>query len=205
MVANGDPVLVSQRTCGSGTTVIESLPVGSGNSTIVQGRPFPGGAILFGWNANSSGDGILGHAAPGGIGVWGDASYGETTPVPGDVGVFGSAISTGVFGFASAPGNVGSDGSVTGSGTGVAGTGKVGVHGQALNFGSASDFGVVGESLAGTGVAGSSTSGNGATGSSNSGIGIIARSESGPGVFASSQTNIGLVAATQTGAAAAVC
>lgn len=204
-MANSDPIRISERTWGSGTTVIESLPIGlGGNSTFVQGQPFPGGAILVGWNANSSGDGILGHAAPGGIGVWGLAGYGETTPVPGDCGVFGTAISTGVFGSASTPGTVGPDSSVTGGGTGVAGMGKVGVHGHALNFGSASDFGVVGESEAGTGVAGSSTSGNGATGSSNSGIGIMARSESGLGVSASSRTNIGLFAGTQTGAAAAV-
>ena len=78
---------------------------------------------------------------------------------------------------------MGPDGRVTGSGTGVAGTGKVGVHGQALDFGSASDFGVVGESVAGTGVAGSSTSGNGVTGSSNSGPGVVGFSAAGNGVF----------------------
>jgi hypothetical protein len=193
-------------------TIVESRPLSApgsggpfGTSSITdQPLQLPVNAVLVGWNNNTSGGGILGRAAPGGIGVFGTSSFAETTPVPGDFGVFGTAISTGVFGSASAPGTVGSDGSVTGGGTGVAGMGKVGVHGHALNFGSASDFGVVGESEAGTGVTGSSTSGNGATGSSNSGIGIIARSESGLGVSASSRTNIGLVAVTQTGAAAAV-
>lgn len=203
-MANGDPVLVGDTTVGSAMTLVQLQPQGApglggpfGTSNVTD-QPLlrTGNAVLVGWNANTSGGGILGHAAPGGIGVWGDARFAETTPVPGDFGVFGTAISTGVFGSAS--------GDVTGDGTGVAGMGKVGVHGQALNFGSASDFGVVGESAAGTGVAGSSTSGNGATGSSNSGIGIIASSDSGLGVGASSRTNIGLVALTQTGAAAAV-
>ena len=108
-MANGDPILVGQRTSGSGSTVIESVPpsVSSGSGTLTTVHPLPGRAILVGWNANSSGDGILGRAAPGGIGVWGAASYGERTPVLGDFGVFGSAISTGVFGFASAPGHCG--------------------------------------------------------------------------------------------------
>jgi hypothetical protein len=122
--------------------------------------------MLIGWNGNSSGDGILGGAAPGGIGVWGVVGSGETTPVPGDCGVYGTAISTGVSGFAS--------GDVTGSGTGVAGMGKVGVHGHGLNVGSASDFGVVGFSEAGTGVAGSSTSGIGISASSKTNIGLVA-------------------------------
>jgi hypothetical protein len=203
-MANGDPVLVGNRTLGSAMTIVESRPLSApgsggpfGTSSITdQPLQLPVNAVLVGWNNNTSGGGILGRAAPGGIGVFGTSSFAETTPVPGDFGVFGTAISTGVSGFAS--------GDVTGSGTGVAGMGKVGVHGHALNFGSAS-FGVVGESEAGTGVAGSSpSSGNGVTGSSNSGIGVIARSESGLGVSASSGTNIGLVAATQTGAAAAV-
>jgi hypothetical protein len=176
---NSDPIRIGEKTWGAGSTLIASFPsappVGWGTSTVVGWPRFPGSAILYGWNGNSSGDGILGNAAPGGIGVWGIAGYGETTPVPGDFGVVGNAISTGVSGFAS--------GDVTGSGTGVAGMGKVGVHGHALNFGSAS-FGVVGFSEAGTGVAGSSTSGI--------------------GISASSKTNIGLVAGTQTGAAAAV-
>jgi hypothetical protein len=152
-----------------------------------QGPIFTANAILVGWNNTASGGGILGRAAPGGIGVFGTSSFAETTPVPGDFGVMGTAISTGVFGSATA----------TEGGTGVAGMGKVGVFGHALDFGSANDFGVVGESAAGTGVAGSSTSGTGATGSSNSGPGVAGFSAAGNGVAGFSATGNGVFGETQ--------
>jgi hypothetical protein len=119
---NSDPIRIGEKTWGTGSTLIAQFssapPSDWDASTFVDWRPFPGSAMLIGWNGNSSGDGILGGAAPGGIGVWGVVGSGETTPVPGDCGVYGTAISTGVSGFAS--------GDVTGSGTGVAGMGKVG-------------------------------------------------------------------------------
>src|SRR5262245_48175115 len=119
MMANGDPVLVGNRTLGSAMTIVESRPLSApgsgvplGTSSITdQPSQLPVNAVLVGWNNNTSGGGILGRAAPGGIGVFGTSSFAETTPVPGDFGVFGTAISTGVFGSASAPGTVGSDGS----------------------------------------------------------------------------------------------
>jgi hypothetical protein len=123
-----------------------------------------------------------------GIGVRGIGNPGASATPSGDIGVAGSAVTTGVFGLATAGAG----------GTGVAGIGAVGVHGQAGSA-SAAYIGVVGTSVGGTGVAGfssasdgvagRSTSGNGVTGISNSGLGVFGTSASGNAVMGEAQND----------------
>ena len=187
----GDAVLLGRRTSGAGTTIVERVPPpgpsagnifeGQADATVGSPAPITVNAVLVGWNNASSGHGVVGNA-PMGFGIFG---MGDSGVVGNGIttGAFGSGSTTGVFGVAAAPAVVGSGGSVVG-GTGVAGTGSVGVYGS-----SSDAFGVVGASGGGTGIAGFSDAATGVAGRSNSGPGLAGTSAAGNGVMGEAQND----------------
>jgi hypothetical protein len=188
-MANRDAALLGLTTRSTSTTNVQRVPPTPDPNSFV-GPGISANGVLVGWNSSAIGDGVVGRAAPGAAGVRGIVTPG-TPPVAGEVGVFGAAQLTGVFGTATAPAMVSPNGTVVG-GTGVAGNatmGGVGVHGRAT-FGSTTEFGVVGSSGTGTGVAGFSGSARGVVGSSNSSDGVVGISGStGAGVHGRSLDN----------------
>src|SRR5262245_38479036 len=112
---DGDAALVGLTTRGSASTIVQRLtPPASG---VFVGPAVPANAALVGWNSSASGNGVVGRGAPGLTGVTGIVNPGSP-PVTGDVGVFGTAQTTGVLGSATTAATVLSNGTVTG-GTGV--------------------------------------------------------------------------------------